>query len=61
MKKNPHKIVKVQKTLNIMKTIVRVLCNLVVVKVSIDRCNGLKRFDNIQLRLIITFLGDIRG
>jgi hypothetical protein len=44
-----------------MKTIVRVLCNLVVVKVSVDGCNGLKRFDNIQLRLIITFLGDIRG
>jgi hypothetical protein len=40
MKKNPHKIVKIQKTPNIMKIIVCVLCNLVVVKVFIDECNG---------------------
>jgi len=38
--KKPYKIVKVQKTPNIMKT--SVLCNLVMVKVFVDGCNGFK-------------------
>lgn len=35
-KKKPHEIVRIQKTPNIMKTIVCVLCNLVMIKVYID-------------------------
>jgi len=40
--KKPYKIVKVQKTPNIMKTIVCVLCNPVMVKVFVDGCTGFK-------------------